>query len=80
MGYMVTFTSTVTGGEDTRTVTFYNDGEAIGSPVAVSLGKANSVPIALSVGTHVITAVYNGTISSAPLTQVVQNVTVILTS
>jgi hypothetical protein len=81
-GQSVTFTATVApasgSGTPTGTVQFAYDGTSLGSPVAVDAsGRANSPAIAsLGVGTHSITAVYNGdgkfaTSTSTALTQTV---------
>ena len=74
----VTFTATVTpafGGMPTGTVVF-KDGSTTLKSVPLSAGVANYTTTKLAVGSHNITATYNGsadfTGSSAGLTQVVQ--------
>ena len=68
-GQPVTFTATVTAvapgaGTPAGTVQFKSDGSDIGSPVALNgSGVATYATSALSVGTHVITAVYSGNVS-----------------
>src|SRR5262249_29462710 len=65
-GQAVTFTATVSAnapgaGTPTGTVQFQIDGVNFGAPVALSGGRATSAPVGtLSVGHHVITAVYGG--------------------
>ena len=56
-GQSVTFTATVTPLTATGTVTFYDNGTSIGS-AALSSGTAK-LPIS-TLGTHPITATYNG--------------------
>ena len=60
-GQTVTFTATVTGSSGTPTgmVQFADGATAIGSPVALSGGTAQT-STALSAGTHTITASYSG--------------------
>jgi CSLREA domain-containing protein len=62
IGQAVTFTATVTStvGTPSGSVQFYADGAAMGSPVVLSNGQASLSTIALTVGTHVITATYSG--------------------
>lgn len=83
LGQTVTFTATVSSdaasGTPTGTVTFFIDGAAFGSPVTLSSGVAKITDSALSVGTHTITATYNGDTTHAastsdPLTQTVLSV------
>jgi hypothetical protein len=79
-GQSVTFTATVAAvspgsGTPTGTVTFKNGASALGSVTLVS-GKATFSTSALTVGTHSITAIYNGSVdyktsTSAALTQTV---------
>ena len=63
-GQFVSFTATVTGvgtTTPTGTVQFNVDGSPFGSPVTLLSGTANSASIStLTVGTHVVTAVYSG--------------------
>jgi uncharacterized repeat protein (TIGR01451 family) len=61
-GQSVTFTATVTTttGTPTGTVTFFDNGVALGSPVTLVGGVATFATSTLSVGSHPITAVYNG--------------------
>lgn len=66
-GSGVTFTATVTpvapgAGTPTGTVQFKADGVALGAPVALSGGSADTAaaPLALVVGVHTITAEYGG--------------------
>ena len=79
-GQSVTFTATITGagGTPSGTVQFKVDGSNFGSPVSLINGRATSTPIStLSVGSHTVTASYNGDTNfagsnSAPLTQTVK--------
>jgi hypothetical protein len=64
-GQPVTFTATVVpiapgGGTVTGTVAFFLDGQPL-SVVPLVSGTATTAPLSLSVGTHVLTAVYQGT-------------------
>jgi titin len=64
-GQSVTFTASVTGtgggsGTPTGTVQFLVDGANFGNPVALVGGGASLATAALSVGPHVIAAVYGG--------------------
>ena len=62
-GQSITFTATVvgSGGTPTGTVQFAVDGANLGSPVTLSAGIATSPSTAtLTVGNHVVTAVYGG--------------------
>ncbi len=79
-GEPVIFTANLTvagpgSGNPTGQVQFYADGDAIGSPVAITAGSAVSAPIGLPAGSHAITADYAGDArfagSSAALTQTV---------
>ncbi len=80
-GQALALTATVSpaapgGGTPTGTVTFYNGGMQIGSPVALVNGTATIHPPHLPVGSDSITAVYGGdtdytTSTSAPITQTV---------
>jgi hypothetical protein len=65
LGQSVALTATITPGThagytSTGTVTFYDDGTPIGSPVTVSNGHAVLTKSDLAVGDHDITAVYSG--------------------
>src|SRR5205085_1437802 len=80
-GQTVTFTATVTvtapgAGTSTGTVTFKDGANVLGTGTLNASGVASFSTASLSVGSHGITAVYNGDTndngsSSAPLTQVV---------
>jgi autotransporter-associated beta strand protein len=61
-GHTVTLTATVAGAGQTPTgtVTFFNNGTAIGSPVAITNGVATINDTTLPVGTNLITASYSG--------------------
>ncbi|MGA3080483.1 MAG: Ig-like domain repeat protein [Terracidiphilus sp.] len=61
-GQSVTFTATVTTGTGslTGTVTFFDGATTLAANVAVSGGVATYTTAALAVGTHAITATYNG--------------------
>ncbi|MBI5031535.1 MAG: Ig-like domain repeat protein, partial [Chloroflexi bacterium] len=64
-GQTVWFTATVSAlppgsGTPTGTVQFKDGGANLGSPVALSGGNASLITSTLSVGTHIITAVYGG--------------------
>ena len=62
-GQSVTFTATVTAASGTAsggTVTFFNNGNAIGSPVNLASQQAAVTTSTLTVGTHSITATYSG--------------------
>jgi uncharacterized repeat protein (TIGR01451 family) len=61
-GQSVTFTATVTSpaGTPTGTVTFFDNGVALTLPVTLVSGVATFTTSTLSVGSHPITAVYNG--------------------
>jgi len=88
VGQGVTFTATVaatTGSVPTGTVTFYNGTTQINVGTLNSSGVASIVTGSLTLGTHSITAVYKGstddlTSTSAPLTQVVNQVEVATTT
>ncbi len=75
-GQTVTLTATVSPANATGTVQF-NDGNInLGSPVALSNGRATLTTSSLSVGVHSITGVYSGDANflgstSSPLTQTV---------
>jgi hypothetical protein len=67
-GTAITFPATVTGG-GTGTVTFFADGAQIGTPQTISAGTATlSGFTGLSVGTHSITARYDGDATHAQST------------
>jgi hypothetical protein len=75
LGQAVTFTAIVTGSNPTGTVTF-KDGATTLATVTLNGGQAAFTSSTLSVGTHPITATYNGdatnaTSTSAPFNQVV---------
>jgi hypothetical protein len=75
-GQSVTFTATVTGMSPTGTVTFKDGGTVLGTSTLNASGQATLTISTLSVGSHPITATYNGdannpTVTSAVLTQVV---------
>ena len=86
-GQAVTFTATIypqVGGKAAGTVTFKN-GSATLATVAVSGNVASLTTSTLAVGTHSITAVYSGNVdfagsTSMPVSQLVQNATVIATT
>jgi len=59
-GQSVTFTATVTGGTPTGNVNFYNNGVLIGTSALNAAGIATFTTSTLSVGTHPITAEYEG--------------------
>jgi uncharacterized repeat protein (TIGR01451 family) len=64
-GQPVTFTATVTavapgGGTPTGTVTFYDGTMVLGTGTLNALGQATFTTSSLSIGTHSITAIYNG--------------------
>src|SRR5260370_21023777 len=64
-GQTVTFTATVSAvmpgsGTPTGTVQFKDGINSLGSPVTLSSGTATFMTSSLSIGTHNITAVYNG--------------------
>jgi hypothetical protein len=61
-GQNVTFTATVTTGTGSLsgTVTFYDGANILKADVALSGGAATYATVALTVGTHTITAQYNG--------------------
>jgi hypothetical protein len=85
-GQGVTFTATVTaqyGGTPAGTVSFFDGGTNIGNSNLNSSGVATLTTSTLSVGTHSITATYNGDANFAPSTspalyQVVQGAIVTL--
>jgi hypothetical protein len=65
VGTVVTFTAAVTAvapgaGTPTGTMTFYFDGVKQGTAAVSAAGKAVFASSALTVGTHAVTAVYNG--------------------
>ena len=79
-GQSVTITATVTGQSPTGTVTFEDGSTAICSAVALTGGIATCSTASLSVGTHAITATYNGddnnlSSSSFGIVQTVQRAT-----
>jgi hypothetical protein len=83
IGTVVTFTAAVTAvapgaGTPTGTVTFYFDGVKQGTVALSAAGKAAYPSAALTVGSHAVTAVYNGdgnflaSPASSAVTQVVE--------
>jgi hypothetical protein len=68
-GQSVTFTTTVSGagGPPTGTVTFYDNGVALGT-ATLSAGSASLPTTAVAAGTRSITATYNGNATFAPST------------
>lgn len=84
LGQPVTFTATVTSnaaaGNPTGSVTFFDGGAGIGEGTLSGEGVATFTTSSLAVGSHTITAKYNGddnfsSSTSTPLTQVVNDVT-----
>lgn len=71
-GQAVTFTATVTGASPTGTVTF-KDGAATLGAAPLSGGIANFTTSSLSIGSHSITATYNGDANNAPSTSAALN-------
>jgi YVTN family beta-propeller protein len=79
LGDSVVFTAQVVSnitGQPTGTVTFYSDGVAIGTSPLNASGAATLTVSTLTLGTHTITAIYNGdanflTSSATGLTQVI---------
>src|SRR5262249_20276885 len=67
-GRFVTFTATVTGSSPTGTVTFKDGSTVIGTGTLNGSGQATFTTCTLSVGTHSITATYNGDANNAPST------------
>jgi len=68
-GSSVTFTATVTGGNNpTGLVTFYDGVAGLGSAVVNSAGTAVLSTSALSIGNHNLTAVYGGDANNLPST------------
>jgi hypothetical protein len=59
-GQSVTFAATVTGSNPTGTVQFMDGGTPLGAPVTLAGATAQLTTAALSVGQHLITAVYSG--------------------
>ncbi len=75
-GNAVTFTSTVTPSSATGSITFYDGSNSIGNG-GVSNGSASLTTSALTVGSHSITATYNGDSNnnaSSPSSALVQTV------
>ncbi|MFF6979256.1 Ig-like domain repeat protein [Streptomyces sp. NPDC008343] len=62
VGQAVTFTATVSGdaGTPTGTVTFYDDGNVLGTDTLDATGQATFTTSSLTAGTHPITAEYGG--------------------
>jgi hypothetical protein len=69
-GQNITFTATVNptlGSNPTGTIQFVVDGNALGAAVTTSGGTATSAAInSLGLGTHTVTATYNGDLNFAP--------------
>jgi hypothetical protein len=65
-GQTVMFTATVTGRGPTGTVTFKDGGTTIGSGTLNGSGQATFATCTLSVGSHSISATYNGDANNAP--------------
>lgn len=59
-GQVVTFTATVSPTPYGGTVQFYDNGVALGSPVALNSGTASYITSLLAVGSHPITAAFSG--------------------
>jgi hypothetical protein len=71
IGQAVTFTATITSttpGTPTGTVTFLDNGNALGAPVTLSGGKATFTTTSLGAGTHSIFCSYSGDATFAPAT------------
>jgi beta-lactam-binding protein with PASTA domain len=66
LGQSVTFTATVTGSNPTGTVQYMDGSNSLAAPVGLSGGAATLTISILSVGTHLITAIYSGDSSNAP--------------
>ena len=64
-GQAASFTATVSPSPPGGTVQFYDNGEALGNPVAINAGAASYSTNTLSVGVHPITASYSGTVGYA---------------
>lgn len=84
-GENVTFTATVSGNSPTGTVQFTLDGADTGSAVSLSGNTATYSISSLTIGSHTITATYNGdsnntTSVSNTLTQTVNSTTPAITS
>jgi hypothetical protein len=81
-GQSVTLTATVTGSAPTGTVQFKDGAANMGGPVAVSGNQATLSINSLTVGSHIITAVYSGDIANSASTSsgVVLNVTTVASS
>ena len=82
-GASVTFTATIPAGA-TGTMQFYQNGVAMGAPVAVSSGVATYTTSTLAIGTQAITAQYSGdanynSATSPIINQVVNKATSVLT-
>jgi subtilase family serine protease len=81
-GQSVTLTATVTGSAPTGTVQFKDGAANMGGPVAVSGNQTILSINSLTVGSHIITAVYSGDIANSASTSssVVINVTTVASS
>ena len=64
-GQAASFTATVSPSPPGGTVQFYDNGVALGNPVAINAGAASYSTNTLSVGVHPITASYSGTVGYA---------------
>jgi beta-lactam-binding protein with PASTA domain len=64
----VKFSATVTGNGPTGTVQFLDGATSLGAPVALAAGVAALTTSTLAIGTHSITAVYNGDANNAAST------------
>ena len=82
VGQSVTLTAQITPASATGTVQFMDGAAILGTPVALSGGKAVFAVASLSLGTHPITAVYSGDTINAPATSpaVSQNVGQVISS
>jgi probable HAF family extracellular repeat protein len=70
-GQPVTLTATVTGGNPTGTVVFFNGAASLGAPVTLASGMAALTTSSLPTGTDSITAVYSGDSANAPSTSAI---------
>ena len=77
-GANITFTATVSsnGGSPSvsGTITFADNGVAMGNPVPLAANQATLTTTTLTVGTHAITAMYSGDAQNAPATGSVSQV------
>jgi hypothetical protein len=79
-GEMVSFTATVAGGTDGKTVQFKDGSASLGTSTVASGKAIFATTTPLAVTSHNITAVYDGTVISDVYVQVVNNVSVTLAS